>query len=147
MSGHSKWASIKHKKAVVDSRRGKLFTKLTRAITVAAKEGGGDPEGNATGPIALEDNAFNRVGVSTSTGAAIDSSLDVVLGHRGVTGLLDRRRQRRTIIGIAAAIARRNRDRSRQLGEEPAAFGVGSALLVFYRGPLRMPGHRLPFYE
>ena len=40
MAGHSKWAGIKHKKAIVDARRGKLFTKLARAITVAAKEGG-----------------------------------------------------------------------------------------------------------
>ncbi|MEJ7825529.1 MAG: YebC/PmpR family DNA-binding transcriptional regulator, partial [Solirubrobacteraceae bacterium] len=44
MSGHSKWASIKHKKAIVDSRRGKLFTKLARAITTAARDGGGDLE-------------------------------------------------------------------------------------------------------
>ena len=48
MSGHSKWASIKHKKAVVDSRRGQQFTKLARAITVAARDGGGDPDANAT---------------------------------------------------------------------------------------------------
>ena len=47
MSGHSKWASIKHKKAIVDSRRGAQFTKLARAITVAARDGGGDPAGNA----------------------------------------------------------------------------------------------------
>ena len=46
MAGHSKWAGIKHKKAIVDARRGKLFTKLARAITVAAKEGGGDVDGN-----------------------------------------------------------------------------------------------------
>src|SRR5205823_6167292 len=46
MSGHSKWSSIKHKKAVVDARRGQQITKLARAITVAAREGGGDPEGN-----------------------------------------------------------------------------------------------------
>src|ERR1700741_3799656 len=46
MSGHSKWASIKHKKAVVDSRRGAQFSKLTRAITVAARDGA-DPSGNA----------------------------------------------------------------------------------------------------
>ncbi|HZG50223.1 MAG TPA: YebC/PmpR family DNA-binding transcriptional regulator, partial [Thermoleophilaceae bacterium] len=46
MAGHSKWASIKHKKTAVDAKRGALFTKLTRAITVAAREGGGDPEGN-----------------------------------------------------------------------------------------------------
>jgi YebC/PmpR family DNA-binding regulatory protein len=48
MSGHSKWASIKHKKAIVDSRRGQQFTKLARAITVAARDGGGDPDANAT---------------------------------------------------------------------------------------------------
>lgn len=48
MSGHSKWASIKHKKAIIDARRGKLFAKLIRAIEVAAREGGGNPDGNAT---------------------------------------------------------------------------------------------------
>ncbi len=48
MSGHSKWASIKHKKAVVDSRRGAQFSKLARAIMVAARDGGGDPSANAT---------------------------------------------------------------------------------------------------
>jgi len=47
MSGHSKWSSIKHKKALVDSRRGAQFSKLTRAITVAARDGGGDPDSNA----------------------------------------------------------------------------------------------------
>jgi YebC/PmpR family DNA-binding regulatory protein len=47
MAGHSKWAGIKHKKAVVDARRGAAFTKLARAITVAAREGGGDPDMNA----------------------------------------------------------------------------------------------------
>ena len=46
MSGHSKWASIKHKKAAVDAKRGKIFTKIIREITVAAKIGGGDPNTN-----------------------------------------------------------------------------------------------------
>ena len=46
MSGHSKWASIKHKKAATDARRGKAFTHLIKEITVAARAGGGDPEGN-----------------------------------------------------------------------------------------------------
>ena len=48
MSGHSKWSSIKHRKAATDARRGQQFTKLARAITVAAREGGGDPDGNPT---------------------------------------------------------------------------------------------------
>lgn len=46
MSGHSKWATIKHKKAAADSKRGKLFTKLIKEITVAAKAGGGNPDTN-----------------------------------------------------------------------------------------------------
>ena len=54
MAGHSKWAGIKHKKAIVDARRGKLFTKLARAITVAAKEGGGDVEGNPSLALAVQ---------------------------------------------------------------------------------------------
>ena len=48
MSGHSKWATTKHKKAVVDARRGKLFAKLIKNIEVAARTGGGDPSGNPT---------------------------------------------------------------------------------------------------
>ena len=46
MSGHSKWATIKHKKAAVDARRGKVFTKLIRELTSAARMGGGDPDSN-----------------------------------------------------------------------------------------------------
>ena len=46
MSGHSKWAGIKHKKAVVDARRGQTFTRASREITIAAKEGGGNPDNN-----------------------------------------------------------------------------------------------------
>ena len=46
MSGHSKWATIKHKKGALDAKRGKLFTKLIKELTVAARMGGGDPSGN-----------------------------------------------------------------------------------------------------
>ena len=54
MSGHSKWHSIKHKKAVVDARRGQQFTKLARAITVAAREGGRDADGNPALALAVQ---------------------------------------------------------------------------------------------
>src|ERR1700757_3546258 len=47
MSGHSKWSTIKHKKAAKDAKKGKVFTKLIREITVAARTGGGDPAMNA----------------------------------------------------------------------------------------------------
>ena len=54
MSGHSKWSSIKHKKAAVDAKRGQQFTKLARAITVAAREGGGDPDANPSLATAIQ---------------------------------------------------------------------------------------------
>jgi len=46
MSGHSKWAGIKHKKALIDAKRGKIFSKIIKEITIAVREGGADPEGN-----------------------------------------------------------------------------------------------------
>jgi len=54
VSGHSKWSSIKHKKGAADAKRGQLFSKLSRAIIVAAKEGGGDPAGNLALQNAIE---------------------------------------------------------------------------------------------
>ncbi len=54
MAGHSKWASIKHKKAAVDAKRGQAFGKLARAITVSAREGGGDPESNPSLTVAIQ---------------------------------------------------------------------------------------------
>ena len=54
MSGHSKWSAIKHKKAATDAKRGQLFTKLARAIAIAAREGGGDPDANFTLAAAIE---------------------------------------------------------------------------------------------
>ncbi|MGI8579375.1 MAG: YebC/PmpR family DNA-binding transcriptional regulator [Solirubrobacteraceae bacterium] len=78
MSGHSKWASIKHKKAIVDSRRGAHFTKLARAITVAAREGSGDPDSNAALAVAVQkardasmpkDNIERAIAKGTGAGA------------------------------------------------------------------------------
>lgn len=54
MSGHSKWSTIKHKKAAQDKKRGKLFTRLAKDITIAAREGGGDPEFNTALALAID---------------------------------------------------------------------------------------------
>ena len=54
MSGHSKWSSIKHQKAVTDARRGQVFTKLAREIIVAAREGGSNPEVNFRLRLAIQ---------------------------------------------------------------------------------------------
>jgi len=101
MSGHSKWASIKHKKAATDAKRGKLFTKLARAITVAAREGGGDPEANATLATAVQkardqsmpkDNiqrAIDRGTGEGSDGVAIERILYEGYGPGGVAILVE----------------------------------------------------------
>jgi YebC/PmpR family DNA-binding regulatory protein len=101
MSGHSKWASIKHKKAATDAKRGQLFTKLARAITVAAREGGGDPEANYTLAAAVEkarsysmpkDNIQRAIDRGTGDGGAGDQIEHVVYegyGPGGVAVLVD----------------------------------------------------------
>src|SRR3954470_7738752 len=61
MSGHSKWATTKHKKAAVDANRGKLFAKLIKNIEVAARTGGGDPDGNPTLYDAIQKARKNSV--------------------------------------------------------------------------------------
>jgi YebC/PmpR family DNA-binding regulatory protein len=101
MSGHSKWASIKHKKAVVDARRGAHFTKLARAITVAARDGGGDPTGNAALENAIakakaasmpKDNIERAIAKGTGEGpdaAAIEAVLYEGYGPGGVAILVE----------------------------------------------------------
>ncbi|MCE7916565.1 MAG: YebC/PmpR family DNA-binding transcriptional regulator, partial [Nitrosomonas sp. PRO5] len=59
MAGHSKWANIKHKKAAQDAKRGKIFTRLIKEITVAARLGGGDPNSNPRLRLAM-DKAFGH---------------------------------------------------------------------------------------
>src|SRR6195952_3823525 len=96
MSGHSKWAGIKHKKAIVDSRRGKLFTKLARAITVAAKEGGGDIEGNPRLGLAVQqardasmpkDNIERAIAKGTGEGIDADQIETVLYEGYGPGGV------------------------------------------------------------
>jgi YebC/PmpR family DNA-binding regulatory protein len=61
MSGHSKWATIKRKKAVVDAKRGKLFTLIIKEITIAARSGGGDPAGNPRLRLAIDKAKANNM--------------------------------------------------------------------------------------
>jgi YebC/PmpR family DNA-binding regulatory protein len=79
MSGHSKWSSIKHKKGAVDAKRGKLFSKLSRAIIVAAKEGGGDPDANATLATAVQkarDNSMPKDNIERAIARGAGTSSD-----------------------------------------------------------------------
>src|SRR3982750_3834738 len=96
MSGHSKWASIKHKKKAVDARRGQLFTKLTRAIQVAAREGGGDPAANAALANAVQkakdarmpkDNIERAIAKGTGAGTDADAFESVMYEGYGPGGV------------------------------------------------------------
>src|SRR5215207_10961463 len=96
MAGHSKWAGIKHKKAIVDARRGAAFTKLARAITVAAREGGGDPDTNATLGNAVQkakdasmpkDNIERAITKGTGAGADADALESVMYEGYGPGGV------------------------------------------------------------
>jgi YebC/PmpR family DNA-binding regulatory protein len=101
MSGHSKWSSIKHKKGAADAKRGKLFSKLARAITVAARDGGGDPDGNpalATAVQKARDASMPKdkiqKAIDTGTGAGTDGeAIERVLyegyGPAGVAVLVE----------------------------------------------------------
>jgi YebC/PmpR family DNA-binding regulatory protein len=96
MSGHSKWHSIKHKKAVVDARRGQHFTKLARAITVSAREGGGDPDGNPALALAVQkardasmpkDNIERAIAKGTGEGVDADQIETVLYEGYGPGGV------------------------------------------------------------
>jgi YebC/PmpR family DNA-binding regulatory protein len=101
MSGHSKWATTKHKKAVVDARRGKLFAKLVKNIEVAARAGGGDPSGNPTLYDAIQkakktsvpndniDRAVKRGSGAESGGADYQTIMYEGYGPHGVAFLVE----------------------------------------------------------
>src|SRR5690242_6584481 len=101
VSGHSKWHSIKHKKGAADAKRGKLFSKLARAITVAARDGGGDVGGNPTLATAVQkakdasmpkDKIQKAIDVGTgagSDGASIERIVYEGYGPAGVAVLVE----------------------------------------------------------
>ena len=86
MAGHSKWANIKHRKAAQDAKKGKVFTKIARELTVAAKQGGGDPDANSRLRLALDkaraanmprDNVERAI--KKGTGAGNDQNFEDVM--------------------------------------------------------------------
>jgi YebC/PmpR family DNA-binding regulatory protein len=96
VSGHSKWSSIKHKKGAADAKRGKLFSKLSRAIIVAAKEGGPDPAGNLALQNAIEkarsysmpkDNIERAIARGSGADADADTFETVIYEGYGPSGV------------------------------------------------------------
>ena len=100
MSGHSKWHTIKHKKGALDAKRGKLFTKLIKEITVAARTGGGDPDANARLRKAIADakaanmpndtiNRATRRGTGEEAGVTYEEVTYEGYGPAGVAVMVD----------------------------------------------------------
>jgi len=147
MSGHSKWASIKHKKAVVDSRRGKLFTKLARAITTAARDGGGELEGNPALQLAVQkakdasmpkDNIERAIAKGTGAGAdaaAIEDVMYEAYAPGGVALLIEAMTENRNRTGA---------DVRHVLGKHGGSLGEpGSVAYLFdKRGLILVDGER-----
>ena len=147
MSGHSKWASIKHKKAVVDSRRGKLFTKLARAITTAARDGGGELEGNPALQLAVQkakdasmpkDNIERAIAKGSGGGAdtaAIEDVMYEAYGPGGVALLIEATTENRNRTGA---------DVRHVLGKHGGSLGEpGSVAYLFdKRGLILVDGER-----
>jgi YebC/PmpR family DNA-binding regulatory protein len=85
MSGHSKWSSIKHKKGAADAKRGQRFTKLAKAITVAAREGGGDPDANPALATAIQkarDDSMPKANIERAIDRGTGEGPDAVVVER-----------------------------------------------------------------
>jgi len=122
MSGHSKWATTKHKKAVVDAKRGKMFAKLIKNIEVAARTGGGDPGGNPTLYDAIQkakkssvpnnniDNAVKRGSGAEGGGADYQTIMYEGYGPNGVALLIEclSDNRNRAAMEVRTAMSRNN---------------------------------------
>ena len=143
MSGHSKWATIKRKKAVTDQKRGSLFTKLVKEITIAARMGGGDPTGNPRLRLAVDtarDNSMPMDNISRAikkgTGELEGVTYDEITyegyGPAGIALIIETAtdNRNRTVADIRHIMSRNNGS----LGES------GSVSWMFHRkGPLDVP--------
>jgi YebC/PmpR family DNA-binding regulatory protein len=120
MSGHSKWSTIKHQKGVADARRGQLFTRLAREITMAAREGGGNPESNIRLRLAVDkarahsmpkdniERAIKRGTGEDKEGTAFESLMYEGYGPHGVALLIQvvTDNKNRTVADVRRAMTR-----------------------------------------
>ena len=135
MSGHSKWSSIKHKKGAADKKRGQLFSKLSRALIVAARDGGPDPASNLALANAIEkarsysmpkDNIERAIARGSGADADADSFEQIVYEGYGPSGVA---------VLVEALTDNRNRTaaevraRVQQARREPGRLGLGRVAL------------------
>ena len=117
MAGHSKWANIQHRKKAQDARRGKLFTKLIREVTIAAREGGGDPGANARLRLAMDKAFAGNVPRDT-----IDRAIKRATGEAGADSLEEVRYEGYGPGGTAVMVDCVTDNRNRTVAEIRYAF-------------------------
>ena len=117
MAGHSKWANIQHRKKAQDARRGKLFTKLIREITSAAREGGGDPDANARLRLAMDKAFAGNVPKDT-----VDRATKRATGEAGADALEEVRYEGYGPGGAAVMVDCATDNRNRTVAEIRYAF-------------------------
>jgi YebC/PmpR family DNA-binding regulatory protein len=117
MAGHSKWANIQHRKKAQDARRGKLFTKLIREVTIAAREGGGDPDGNARLRLAMDKAFAGNVPKDT-----VDRAVKRATGEAGADSLEEVRYEGYGPGGTAVMVDCVTDNRNRTVAEVRYAF-------------------------
>ena len=117
MAGHSKWANIQHRKKAQDARRGKLFTKLIREVTIAAREGGGDPGANARLRLAMDKAFAGNVPKDT-----VDRATKRATGEAGADALEEVRYEGYGPGGAAVMVDCATDNRNRTVAEIRFAF-------------------------
>jgi YebC/PmpR family DNA-binding regulatory protein len=117
MSGHSKWSTIKRKKALVDSKRSKIWTKIIKEISVAARTGGGDPSGNPRLRMALD-----KARGANMTKDAIKRAIDKATGEAGGAAYEDVTYEGYGPGGVAIVVECMTDNRNRTVGEIRYAF-------------------------
>ena len=117
MAGHSKWANIQHRKKAQDAKRGKRFTKLIREVTIAAREGGGDPDGNARLRLAMDKAFAGNVPKDT-----VDRAIKRATGEAGADALEEVRYEGYGPGGAAVMVDCVTDNRNRTVAEIRYAF-------------------------
>ena len=117
MAGHSKWANIQHRKKAQDAKRGKLFTKLIREVTIAAREGGGDPDANARLRLAMDKAFAGNVPKDT-----VDRAIKRATGEGGADSLEEVRYEGYAPGGTAVMVDCVTDNRNRTVAEIRYAF-------------------------
>lgn len=118
MAGHNKWSKIKHRKAVVDKRRGKVWTKISKAIIVAAKHGGGDPDSNLSLRYAIDEARYANMPRDT-----IERAIQKGAGGGDQSNYESVRYEGYAPGGVAVIVDALTDNRTRTVGDLRLAFG------------------------